>query len=402
MLRIAFRAAAALTLFAALDDHAALAQRATTSPSSSLLGSGGPVTPPPPGFPQTNFVWGGIFETHLQAELTKQDRSDAKGTVFDDSDLALYANYSTWLSAYSDIHLERQRQDNADDFYPDRNSFLRSEGLTMRQLFATVRPSRALSLYAGKIHPAFGSAYELAPGNFSNFASDYEQDERIGFGTAYRVPDAIGMTSLQVSAEAFFLDTTPLSNSLISRPSLDDPLADRARRYTLGQYGPSNTNKPDSFTLALRGGQPERGLTYQASFTRETTLEPGGRAELGESIGASYDPTGDGIPIGPRLGVTPFLEYTHFDNFGGTAGLEAHYLIGGLTFTRARWQVAVATGLRANKLGDTRTLDHQENISVNYEVNPHVTVGAGVNYINISGQGGSWSFGPSFSYELGF
>jgi hypothetical protein len=402
MLRTALRAAAAMTLLAAIDDDPALAQRATTSPSSSLLGPSAPVTPPPPGFPQTNFVWGGTFATHLQAELTKPDRSAAKGTAFDDSDLSLYANYSNWLSAYSDIHLERQRQDTANDFYPDRNSFLRSEGLTMRQLFATVRPIRDLSLYAGKIHPAFGSAYESAPGNFSNFATDYEQDERFGLGAAYSVPDRLGLTALQFSAEAFFLDTTPLSNSLFSRPSLDDPLADRPKRYTLGQYGPSNTNKPDSFTLALRGGLPERGFAYQLSFTRETSLEPGGRAEIGESIGASYDPTGDGIPIGPRLGVTPFLEYAHFDNFGGSAGLEAHYLVGGLTFTRARWQLALAAGLRANMLGAARTLDHQENVSLNYEITPQVTVGAGVNYINVSGQGGSWTFGPSLSYELGF
>jgi len=380
----------------------AFAQRATTAPSATLLGAGGTTEAPPPGFPQSNFVWGGEWETHEQAELTKPDRGDAKGTVFSDQNLALYGNYSTWLSLYSDVHLERTRQDNADDYYPDRNSFLRSEALTMRQLFAELRPSQDWSIYGGKIHPAFGSAFEQEPGNFYNFASDYEQDERIGAGLAYRLPDSIGQTNLQISAEAFFLDTSVLSNSLLSRPSLDDPTADRTRRYALSQFGPSNTNKPDSFTLALRGGQAERGLTYQLSFTRETTLAPGGKAEVGESVGVSYDPTGDGIPLGPRLGVTPFLEYTHFDNFGGTAGLEAHYLVGGLTFTKARWQLAIAGSLRSNVTSGTRTLDHQENISLNYALTPHVTLGGGVNYINVTGQGGSWSFGPSLSTNWGF
>ncbi len=400
MTMTALRAGLAVSIFA-LSTASAEAQRAVTSPSSSLLGAGA-TTAPPPGFPQSNFVWGGEIETHLQAELTKPDRGAAKGTLFDDANLSLYGNYATWLSAYSDLHLERTRQDNADDYYPDRDSFLRSEGLTARQLFATVRPSENWSLYGGKIHPAFGSAYELGPGNFYNFAADYEQDERIGAGAAYRIPDSVGQTNLQISAEAFFLDTSVLSNSLFSRPSLDDPTADRARRYTLGQFGPSNTNKPDSFTLALRGGQPERGLTYQISFTRETTLAPGGKAELGELIGASYDPTGDGIPIGPRLGVTPFLEYTHFDNFSGTAGLDAHYLLGGLTFTKARWQLALAAGLRATNFAGASSLDHQENISLDYELTPHVTVGGGVNYINLAGQGGSWSFGPSLAIGFGF
>jgi hypothetical protein len=389
-------------LLAALTVAPASAQRAVTPPSATLTGSSTPLTAPPPGMNESNFVWGGEVETHLQGEVTVPDRSAAQSTVFDDSAVSLYGNYSTWLSGYSQINLERTRQDNSADYYPDRNSFMRSEALTMRQLFATARPSNDLALYAGKIHPAFGSAYELAPGNFYNFASDYEQDERIGAGAAYRVPDPVGQTNLLLSGEAFFLDTSPLSNTLLSRPSPNDPTANRPRRYALGQFGAANTNRPDSFTVALRGGQAERGLTYQVSVTREATIAPGGKAEVGESVGASYDPTGDGIPIAERIGVTPFLEYTHFNNFGGSAGLDANYAIAGLSFTRGRWQLALAGGLRHDSQAGTATLDHQENVSLNYAINAYVTAGGGVNYINLSGQGGSWTFGPSLSIAFGF
>ena len=123
-------------------------------------------------------------------------------------------------------------------------------------------------------------------------------------------------------------------------------MASRLSRYTRDQYGASNTGSLDSFTAAVRGGKPERGLAWQVSLTREATADPAGRAEFGQSVGASFDPSGDGIPLGPRLGVTPFLEYTHFTNFGGVANLERHYAVGGLQFTYARWQLNVAAGLR--------------------------------------------------------
>jgi hypothetical protein len=385
-----------LLAFAAADAHA---QRAVQMPSATTAAPL-PTGTAPAGFPSGGFVYGGEFETHLQSEMTQPSGSAVKGTIFADSEADLYANYSTWLSLYSNIHLERNRNDNADDYYPDANSFFRSEGLTMRQLFVALRPRDDISIYGGKIHPNFGSAWDLTPGNFYNFGSDYEQDERIGLGVEYRLPETLGLHNLRVSVETFFLDTSFLSNSLLSRPSLDDPTADRLRRYTHSQFGPSNTEGFDSYTVALRGGEAERGLTYQVSFTQEGTDDPAGRTEYGESLGAQYDPTGDGMPLGPRLGVTPFLEYTHFNNFGGTANLEMHYLIGGLTFTRVRWQFIVSAGLRQS-MGATQSTDHQENISINYTVNPYLTVGGGANYITVAGRG-SWSVGPSLNFQIAF
>ncbi|HEU0118560.1 MAG TPA: hypothetical protein VFR09_08000, partial [Alphaproteobacteria bacterium] len=87
-----------------------------------------------------NIVWGGEFNTHLQAEMNKPANTDAKGNLYDDSDLTMFANYSSWLSVNSDMKLERNRNDNLNDYYPDRNTVFRSEGLTLRQLYLTVRP----------------------------------------------------------------------------------------------------------------------------------------------------------------------------------------------------------------------------------------------------------------------
>jgi hypothetical protein len=410
-------------LFLGLTGKHAIAQRAVSTPSSQSAAPSAPATPPPPGMTQSNLVYGGEFNSLLQGLATGSTGNGVKGAISDDSDLDLYANYSDWLSAYSDIKLERQRNDNLDSYYPGSNAAFRSEGLTMRQLFLAARPDDSVTFYGGKIHPNFGSAFDQEPGNFYNFGSDYEQDERIGVGGEYLLPDTIGLHRLRVSLEAFMLDTSVLSESLLSRPGLDDtdPTM-RPYRYTPGSFGPSNTGSLASYTLAFQGGEAERGLTYQISFTKEATDDPTGKTEWGQSIGASYDPTGDGIPFGERLGLTPFLEYTHFNNFQNNPGLSRHYLIGGATFTYVNWQLALAAGLRrttddANASGaaftnavavqENKAWDHQENASLDYSLPPSgslppgVTLGFGVNHVIIAARG-SWSFGPSLGYHRDF
>jgi hypothetical protein len=412
---------AALATLAGLT-NAALAQRAVATPSSETATLGNAPPPPSPGVISgpcgAVIVCGGELSTQLQALGTTY--GGGKGAVSDDTSVDLYTNYSTWLSAYSNIKLERQRGDNLDSFFPDRKAAFRSEGLTLRQLFLAARPFSAATLYGGKIHPNFGSAFEEAPGNFYNFGTDYEQDERIGVGAQYLLPEKLGHY-LRLSIESFFLDTSPLSESLFSRPSIND--ADpsvRPYRYTLGQFGPSNTHSLSSYTVALRGGEAERGLTYQLSFTQEATADPAGKTEYGQSVGLSYDPTGDGIPLTTRIGVTPFVEFTHFNNFQNNPSMARAYLIAGATFNYVRWQLSLAGGLRhthdpqnppdqafTNALAtqERDALDHQENISLNYAlpiaISYSVTVGAGINHVHIAGED-SWSFGPSANLSMSF
>jgi len=414
--------AGAGAVLAAVVATDASAQRAVQSPSSEVAAPGAEAPPPPGVLPSACgalIVCGGELAAQLQA-LATSGSDKTKGAASTDATADLYANYSDWLSLNSTIKLERQRSDNLDSFFPDSNAFFRSEGLTLRQLFLAARPGGGTVLYGGKIHPNFGSAYEQTPGNFYNFGTDYEQDERIGVGAQYALPEALGHR-IRVSLEAFFLDTSVLSNSLLSRPAFDDPDPTvRVHRYSLGQFGPSNTNSLDSYTLAIRGGEPERGLTYQVSFTREASDEPGARKEFGQSVGVSYDPTGDGIPLTTRLGVTPFLEYTHFSNFQANPGLERHYLVGGAAFHYVRWELDVALGLRhtsddnnppdqaftnAVATQERRAWDHQESVSLNYAfpfaISYDLSIGFGVNHVAVASRH-SWSFGPSLGFGTRF
>src|SRR6202167_783813 len=152
-----FLACAGASLLVSLAGRNAFAERAVSMRSSQNAAPSGPGASPRPGISKNILVYGGELNSQLEALVSSPQGGGTKGAISDDSDLDLYANYSDWLSAYSDIKLERQRDDNLDSFYPDRNSAFRSEGLTMRQLFLAARPADPLTVYGGKIHPSFGS-----------------------------------------------------------------------------------------------------------------------------------------------------------------------------------------------------------------------------------------------------
>lgn len=322
-------------------------------------------------------VFGGSFDTKVQAETTKVDGQSTKGTIYDDSELQAYLNVGSWLSFNTDVKMERNRNANLNSYFPDSNAAFRSEGVTLRQLYATVQPIDAVAAYGGKIHPKFGSAWKNVPGLFYNFATDYEQDERIGLGVEAKLPEWTGKT--RVSAETYYLDTSVLSNSLLSRPSFDDEKADRARKYRREAGGPSNTGSLDSYTLALQGQDAGgiEGLNYQISHTHEAVGLPDERSENGWSAGASYE-----INLSRRVTMVPFVEYATFDNFAGQDGLDRRYVLGGVAFTYGKWELDLAGGYRRSK-GAEDVRGHQENVSLSYEVLEGLRLGAGYNHVRI-------------------
>ena len=358
-----------------------------------------PPTSPPLAEPDIGDSYGGSLDTRLQAEFSRPAGGRSRATVFSDADLQLFYNRGN-LSLNAELKLERTRRANLNSYYPDRNAAFRSEAVTLRQLYATYRVTDTLEFSAGKIHPKFGSAYSDMPGLFYNFATDYEQDERIGAGFAWRLGDLGPLHALVLSGETFYLDTSVLSATLPRGPAIGDPTADRAWRYTRGQFGPANTGRLDSATIALRGGHKGQGLTWQASLTREATADPAGATEFGQSFSASYDPTGDGIPLTPRPTLTPFAEYAHFTNYAGINGLERHYALAGAALGFRGWELAASLGIRQSR-GIAGGTDQQQNLSLTYEIIKDFKLGAGINHVRINGRQ-SWTLAPAASYHMAF
>lgn len=356
-------------------------------------------------------VYGGSIDTKIQAEATRASGNPndpggatdfspgTKGNVFADSDIQAYANWSDWLSFNTDIKLERQRNDNLNDYYLTSNTAFRSEGLIMRQLYATVRPVEGVAVYGGKIHPKFGSAWGDTPGLFYNFGSDYEQDEKIGFGLELKLPETLGKAAL--TAETFYTDTSFLSNSIGARPATDDTTADRAKRIRAFGGGQANTGKFNNYTVALRGKAPPGldGLKYQLSYTHEEVRLPNERPEDGGSASASYK-----IDLTHKIDMTPFVEYTRFTNTGGRNGLTRAYTLGGLAFNYGKWELDLAGGQRNSRGQLDGTQDDrafQENVSLQYEIMDHLKLGVGYNHVRISDLPSN-TFAVSTSYGYDF
>lgn len=123
-----------------------------------------------------------------------------------------------------------------------RSREFKDQGLFVETLFLTYEAER-FSVYAGKINPPFGLAWDLAPGIYGvDFAEDYELTERIGGGGLLVLE---GYGSHRLSANTFFLDTSILSDSVVNTRG----------RTERSDGGASNTGDLSSFSVTLDGGE---------------------------------------------------------------------------------------------------------------------------------------------------
>ena len=78
---------------------------------------------------------------------------------------------------------------------PGRSTAFADLGAYVDQLYLEVEYG-AFNLQAGKIHPSFGQAWDVAPGlHATDIPGNYELEERIGIGAAYEF-DALGFDNV--------------------------------------------------------------------------------------------------------------------------------------------------------------------------------------------------------------
>ncbi|MBI3710221.1 MAG: hypothetical protein HY246_21460 [Proteobacteria bacterium] len=345
----------------------------------------------------SQFVFGGDFDTKFQVNSSRPEGGRRTENLWNETNLAGYINVGEHLSFNGAAKYERHKFNNADNFFIDHDAFLEDHGLTLRQLYSTVS-FHPVSIYGGKIHPKFGSGFEETPGIFQPFSTDYEQDERLGFGAAVELPEMFGRSAF--SAEVFKLDTTFLSEAAFSRLALDDPQANRVKRLRRSLGGASNTNNLDSYTLALRGKDIADidGLKYQVSYTSEGVGQPGESRESGVSFGGSYE-----IKLSPRLGLTPYVEYAAFRNLGGAADQRDRYLTAAAALTWSKWTLAPAVIPHRITTPDGTTRDLQYSISLirDLEIIDGLSAGIGFNHVRVADRD-SDTIGVMVSYARSF
>ncbi|BBK32688.1 hypothetical protein EDC65_5195 [Stella humosa] len=296
-----------------------------------------------------DFALGGAFKTEFNLDrIGRRGDRRAYWDFTNKSELALDLSLPAGFSVHGVFKLEPA------DREPDgSDGFLRAHAAWVDQFY--LNWSRGpVTVFAGKIQPRFGFAWDRAPGLYGDdFAEGYELSEKIGAGIRLGLSDLFGTTEIgdhSLQAELFRADRTPLSASLGARryavPSTPGRYAARNRR---AYGGADNTAGFGNYVLSLAGeavplgpGKLDYNLAYSSRRAGEDSIAAATAAtERGHVAGVAWAAD---LPHG--ITATPLAEWVRLDNADGvdrrrrdvaTAGLAVAWAPITLAYTY-QWQ----------------------------------------------------------------
>ncbi|MEQ9520592.1 MAG: hypothetical protein RLN89_14265 [Parvibaculum sp.] len=270
---------------------------------------------------------------------------------------------------------------------PVDDRFLEDQGLYVEQLFLSWQGD-GFGLKAGKFNPAFGNAWDKAPGIYGgDFAEDYELTERIGLGGDITLGnDASGEHTMSVAT--FFADTSTLSQSFLNSRG-------ETRR---GSGGLSNTEDFSSFSVSLDSESVPAlgGIGYTLGVARQD----GG-------VGTTEDETSyvaglfGSFEVADGVTLEPIIEFVYQDNDAGTIGEQDYFTIGN-TVLLGPWNVALsytARNTHANIAGTPDIEDELFQASAGYAFENGITADLGYRFSEEASVD-THIFGVLFTYEL--
>ena len=295
----------------------------------------------------------------------------------DKGELNFNLTWNDWLTTHAELKSEPARTPRAGS-----TTILFGHALFLEQAFVAV-DTGPFEVFAGKINPSFGFAYEprIAPGIFAkDFAEDYEITEMLGFGMVWKTDlRQWNLGSHLLRGQAFFQDNTVLHTSALTRPRFGQSTADRISDTTRGQGGPANTGRPNNFSAMLQGGDFAAlpGLRYQASWAWLHHGDDGGRNLHAAGLGFAYE-TVLGKVGEADLRLTPITELVRIANPSGERGRGWWWTVG----TRIEiepWYISPAAGLRrlTDRADTPSGTDRFLTLTLEYHVIDKVTVGVG-------------------------
>ncbi|PZW48776.1 hypothetical protein C8P66_104193 [Humitalea rosea] len=192
---------------------------------------------------------------------------------------------------------------------------------SVEALFAEWRPSETVMLYAGKFSAPFGRGHHDFPGVLTAIRAHevYLIKESVGAGGSWTFLSDAVLGEHDLSVAVFGYDTSPLSNTLITRQRCCREGFERYRRNTRDQGGAGNTGQMDSVAVALDGDHfgwlP--GLSYHASVLSRGAGRDGTAREWGVAGALRYD-----LAWTETLRTLVFAEAAAFRNAGGRPAEE--------------------------------------------------------------------------------
>lgn len=259
---------------------------------------------------------------------------------------------------------------------PNDDRFFEDHGFYVEELYLHHDFGPAAVL-AGKFDPAFGFAWDAAPGLYgADFAEDYELTERLG--AAIEIPFEFAGGEAAFTLAAFAADRTFLSDSALSnRGDLDEV-----------DGGVSNTDAPESFVAALTGETDAFG--WNVGVRRQAKGVGDADDEWGVVAGAT-------TMVGGELEIELLGEVAFFPDFDGGPD-RAFYTTVGVAAPVGPVTLSAVYSLRDVENAST---DHLATASAEIEIAEGVTLGAGYRYGHEGGDD-SHTIGALFVYELGF
>jgi hypothetical protein len=234
------------------------------------------------------------FSVELQSDFTV-DSSAPGGEInntFATIEGALSFAFTSRTSINSTLVLEQITA-------PTSDSVLEDHGLYAEELYFA-HDFGASQIVLGKFNPAFGIAWDAAPGIYGvDFAEDYEITERIGAGLV--IPFTAGQGEHELSLAIFNADRSILSESL----------GENRGRTNQSDGGVSNTSGLESFAISLSGTFGATG--YNLGLQSQARGVGDAEDQTGIVGGLSHEFATGSLP------VTLLAELAYFNHFDGTA-----------------------------------------------------------------------------------
>jgi len=295
------------------------------------------------------------IETSAVSTFSANDPAAEINDAHTEITLGLGLEVGGGFALFSEVIFEQVVDPTQDVFFDNHGLYISELGLSFS--------NDAVTVTGGKISPAFGLAWDVAPGFFgADVAEDYELGEVIG--GSIEVPFELSGGEHALTASVFFADTSVLSNSTITKRG----------RTNLSDGGAGNTEKLNNFALQIAGAFGD--TEYNLSFRQLSA----GVGDVGDETGASlgiqhsFDVNGNDLTV---LG-----EVARFENFGGTAD-DVTYGTLGVAYTNDRWTFSTSFTGRDGVAGSNDLL---ASVGVDYDFGNDLTASFGLSRFNEANQ----------------
>ncbi|MGB0959508.1 MAG: porin [Halocynthiibacter sp.] len=293
------------------------------------------------------FSYEGSLELGINSAIDAPTPADEFTDAYATGELALEYEFSNGITAFAGLTAESVTDATKDRAFEDIGLYVDSLGVNFALGSATVT--------IGKFAPAFGLAWDAAPGYFgADFAEDYEIAEQIGIGAEF---DVAGGT---LALSTFYADNTGLTESL----------GENRGRSRVADGGNGNTGKLNNFAV---------------QFTKEfgATTAHAGALFLAKGISETEDTKG--LSLGVTHAISDdfeiIAELAHFDGWEGTSNKATYATLGG---AYGMGNFTYSASVTSRKVSGTAS-DTLASLGVDYAINDMTEINAGLGFADEGG-----------------